>query len=476
MYWTLAVRHLLVRPGRALILLLGYALGVAVMIVLLSIGGAMLDQSRDASLIGGGELTALPEGVDVEAMRTGGLAGMFFGINGARFVARQLLGGVRQAGIVAAVSPVLEQKLVAVRTADTIWTVRAGAELPGEARAAGTALRVIAGTWVDDRDDSTWRAPAAGALYDELDHFHLPSAHDSSWAEWHYFNLVVSEREWWYITLLVGGDVRGVAWGGQVLVTHRMPSGEYQRYVADASRNEVAFDTSRAGLRIGTSSVTQLDGAYHVLGAAGPATFDFVLTPASHRYFPPVELGPDQSSSGYVVPALVATASGRLCVRQACRTMHEIPAYHDHNWGSWRAVTWEWGTGRGLTHALLYGGVLAAGSIGTVPFFLGLEDSLGLQQVYRFSEVERIGRRPVPGIPGVVAPDSLRIAAARGGDTLNVEARITDVTASRSRAAGPDRLFLQMRGRWRATGTAAGAIVADSGTGFFETWLRISKK
>ena len=33
----------------------------------------MLDQSRDVSLVGGGEITVLPQGIDVEAMRTGGM-------------------------------------------------------------------------------------------------------------------------------------------------------------------------------------------------------------------------------------------------------------------------------------------------------------------------------------------------------------------------------------------------------------------
>jgi hypothetical protein len=476
MYWTLALRHLLVRPGRALVLLLGYALGVAVMIVLLSVGGAMLDQSRDASLIGGGDLTALPEGVDVEAMRTGGLAGMFFGINGARFVTRQLLGGSRQSRIVAEVSPALEQKLVAVRIGDTAWAVRAGGEIPSAARGAGAGLRVIAGSWLDDRRDSTWRAPDAQALYDEIDHFHRPAAHDSSWAEWHYFNFVVSEKEWWYITLLVGGDLRGTEWGGQVLVTHRTPAGGYQRYAIDVSRDAVVFDTARADLRIGASRLEQQNGRYHLVGAAGGATFDLVVAPAPHQYFPAVELGPDQNASGYVVPALVGTASGRLCVRDACRSVRDIPAYHDHNWGSWRAVTWEWGAGRGADHALLYGGVIGARTDGTVPFFLGLEDSLGLQQIYRFDAVERIGARPVAGTPGILAPDSLRITAVRHGDTLHVLIRITDVAASRSVPAGPDRVFLQMRGTWRVTGTAAGAMVADSGTGFFETWAKPSKQ
>jgi hypothetical protein len=184
-----------------------------------------------------------------------------------------------------------------------------------------------------------------------------------------------------------------------------------------------------------------------------------------------VDLGSGETASGYVVPALVGTASGRFCVERQCRTVRDIAAYHDHNWGSWRAVTWEWGAGRGTSHALLYGGVIGSGSGGAVPFFLGLEDSLGLQQIYRFDAVQRIGERSVPGMPGIAVPESLRITAARLGDTLDVRVRITDVTSSRSMAAGPGRIFLQMRGAWRAKGTAARQAVTDSGTGFFETWV-----
>ena len=53
-----------------------FSIGVGVMIVLLSVGEAMLEQSRDVSLVGGGEVTVLPQGIDVEAMRTGGLGGI----------------------------------------------------------------------------------------------------------------------------------------------------------------------------------------------------------------------------------------------------------------------------------------------------------------------------------------------------------------------------------------------------------------
>ena len=73
----LAVRNLVLKPWRSAFLLFGYSLGVAVMIVLLSIGEALLSQSRDEKLVGGGEVTVLPEGIDVEVMKTGGLGGLF---------------------------------------------------------------------------------------------------------------------------------------------------------------------------------------------------------------------------------------------------------------------------------------------------------------------------------------------------------------------------------------------------------------
>ncbi|MES2304680.1 MAG: hypothetical protein V4558_04205 [Gemmatimonadota bacterium] len=471
MEWTLALRHLLVRPGRAAVLLLGFALGVAVMIVLLSVGDAMLEQSRDIALVGGGELTVLPEGVDVEALRTGGMTGMFFGVDRARFVTRQLLGGLRQRGLVREVSPVLEQKLLVVRTRDSSWTVRAGGELPGTARSVGAGATVLRGAWLDNRRDSNWRAPTAQALYDELDRFHLPAGHDSTWGEWHYFNVAASANEWWYVTYLVGGDVAGARWGGQLLVTHRRPDGHYQRFVTAVPGSQVRFDTARADLAIGNHTVTQRDGVYRVEGGAGTASFAFTLTPRPLRYFPPVELRDDKLTSGYVVPGLVAEATGRFCDGGSCRELRDVPAYHDHNWGVWRDVTWEWGSGRGASHAILYGGVLRAGEDASgAPLFFTLVDSLGVRQVYRFERVERIGGHPIAGVPGLLAPDSLRLVATRKSDSVTVRVAIDDAAATQSGGLSIKRWFLQLRGRWWLTGRAAGQEVADSGSGFFEIW------
>src|SRR3954451_23137551 len=118
MLFTLAFRHLVVRKRRSLFLLLVFALGVGVMMVLLSVGEAMVGQSRDVSLVGGGAVTVLPQGIDVEALRTGGLGGMFFGIERARYVTRALVGGPREAGAVATVAPAIANKLLYVARGD----------------------------------------------------------------------------------------------------------------------------------------------------------------------------------------------------------------------------------------------------------------------------------------------------------------------------------------------------------------------
>ena len=91
----LAFRQLVHRPWRSALLFAGYGLGVGVMIVLLSIGEALITQARDERLVGGGDVTVLPEGIDLEVMKTGGLGGMFFSIANARFVYLQMLASPR---------------------------------------------------------------------------------------------------------------------------------------------------------------------------------------------------------------------------------------------------------------------------------------------------------------------------------------------------------------------------------------------
>lgn len=473
MLTTLAFRHLLVRKLRSLFLLLGFSLGVAVMIVLLSVGQAMLEQARDTSLIGGGEVTVLPQGIDVEAMRTGGVSGMFFGIDRARLLTRQVLGGPRHRDMVQVVSPAIEGKLLYLRAGDRLIPVRVGGEVPSRARAVGSGLKVLSGRWEDSPEDSNYITPTRQELYDELDRFHLPARPDSAWGEWHYFNLVTSPSEWWYISYLIGGEVFRGKWGGQVLVTHRRPDGRYERFASQATPGRIAFDTSRADLVIGESFVRQRNGQYRLYGraagGAGPLLIDINLAPSPNRYFPPVELREEGLLSGYVVPALMAAAAGRICVGSRCQTFSDVPAYHDHNWGVWRNVTWEWGAARGNRVSLLYGGVY--GSSARTPFFLSVLDSLGVKQVLRFNRIEYQGKRETSGAVRGSAPTRFSLLASRESDTLRLDVRVVDALGTEIGAGGFRRVFLQMRGGFTVTGRLLGQTLADSGTGFFETYV-----
>ena len=477
MLLVLAFRHLLVRKGRSLVLLLGFALGVGVMIVLLSVGEAMLAQSRDVALVGGGEVTVLPEGIDVEAMRTGGVTGMFFGIDRARYLTRQLLGGPRERGAIAAVAPAIENKLVYLRANGRTVITRAGGEIPSRGAAVGAALDLEGGHWADTPADLAWISPTPQQLYDELDHFHLPLAPDSTWAEWDYFNVVTGPDEWWYLTLLVGGEVPAGRWGGQLLVTHRRPDGRYERFTDQVPAERIELDTAAADLVLGANGVRQRMGLYHV-SARGPGglAIDFDLRPAPGRYFPAAELRADPFVSGYVVPALSGKVDGRFCIGGRCRSVAGATGYHDHNWGVWRSVTWEWGVAHGTAMDVLYGGVRTDDSAaGGAPFFLAAVDSMGIRQVLRFREIDYRGAGPAVA-SGVRAPASFVLTAAREADTLRLHVGVDDALGSVSAAADFRRYFLQMRGRFTLRGRFAGETVGDSGSGFFETYVKPAVK
>jgi hypothetical protein len=485
---TLAFRHLFVRKRRSLFLLLGFSLGVGVMIVLLSVGEAMLDQSRDVSLVGGGEVTILPQGIDVEAMRTGGVSSMFFTIDRARFLVRQVLGGPRNAHLVRVVSPSIEGKLLYLRRGDRVLPVRAGGEIPSRAAALGSGVTLLSGAWKDSPRDSVFVAPTVQQLYDDLDRFHMPNPADSTWGEWHYFNLVTQPNEWWYLTYLVGGKLGSnipadtTQWGGQLLVTHRRPDGAYDRFQALEPSRKIDLDTTRADLTIGNSSVQQRNGVYRLQGnasgSAGAVRIDVELTPTPNRYFPPVELRDDEFLSGYVVPGLAATASGTICVRTRCRQFRDVPAYHDHNWGVWRDVTWEWGAAQGSRLAVLYGGVYGpergesaeAGSVRS-PFFLAVVDSFGVKQVLRFDRIEYQGANRLPGANSLTSPRRFQLIATRERDTVRLDVEVQDALGTVMKASSLRRGFLQMRGRFTLNGRLLGETVSDSGMGFFETYV-----
>jgi hypothetical protein len=493
---VLSFRHLLQKPWRTLMLLLGYAVGVAVMIVLLSIGEAMLTQARDEKLVGGGDVTVLPEGIDVEVMKTGGLGGLFFSIDHARFIYRQLLDGPRLQRDVSAVAPQVVGKLAYLDLPDgREIPVRASGGIPSQDAAVGAAPDLAAGTWADDSLDRKWRAPTAFELRNEIDHFHVPPpavAGNPTWAEWHYFNVVSADRQRWaFISFIVAGAVERGRWGGQVLVTLHEHGRPERRFVATVPSSQVRFSTTDADVRIGESFVqVQPDGRYRVHARAvaeqggAPLTLDLEVTPSPGAYFPGAELVSGALVSGYVVPALRADASGAICVAGSCEQLDAVQAYHDHNWGVWRGVSWEWGAARAGEYALLFGRVQPPDSVAArEPLFAYVTDSLGFLALFRPREVVYTGHRTiqVDGRP-VDVPTHGEMFDVRGDDTLRVELDVEDATGTDTRKplaergdalaarAIPRPYFIQMKGLATISGRVHGRPLQGQGTGFFETY------
>ena len=493
MYALLAVRHLALRPGRTLLLLGGYGVGVAVMIVLLSIGEALLAQARDEKLVGGGDLTVLPEGIDVEVMKTGGLGGMYFSIDHARFIQLQLLASPRLAADVQAVAPQIDGTLLYLRTPDGAErTVRAAGEIPSATHAVGALPALASGQWDDDAGDARWARPTVAQLRDDIDHFHLPPdeltpAERESWAEWHYFNVLSADhKRWAFVTLLAGGDIPNGRWGGETLVTLREEGKRERRFIAYAKSTSVALSTTRADLTVGDSRVTLLpDGRYDVHaiapaadGGAETVTVDLVVSPEPRAYFPGASLG-GGIVSGYAVPALRADAMGSICTGQACERFDSVQAYHDHNWGVWQGVTWEWGAARAGSFTLLYGRVEATGSDHGA-LILYLVDSLGFRALFRPSSIAYEDARTI-SVNGraLRVPANARMMDVRGDDTLGVELQIEDAIGTDMRHGGErggrgatmsHPYFIQMKGVARLSGRIGGRPISGTGAGFFETY------
>src|SRR4051794_14779438 len=407
MIGKIALRNFLLRPWRSLFLLLGYSLGVAVMIVLLSIGEALLSQARQERLVGGGQVTVLPEGIDVEVLKTGGLGGMFFSIDHARFIYRQLLAAPRLRDAVSAVSPQIEGKLLYLRSADGVErTVRASADIPSLTAAVGAAPTLVAGAWADDSLDRRWRAPTAAELRHDIDHFHLPPAEargDPSWAEWHYFNLITPDRrQWAFITFMLAGAVGDSAgrWGGQLLVTLHEQGRPARRFTSTVAARDVRFSTTDADLRIGEARVDVLDDGRYALrgtaredGSGAPVKIDLAVAPAEGAYFPGALLT-SGIVSGHVVAGLRADATGSICVGGSCMRYDGAQAYHDHNWGVWRGVTWQWGAARAGEYTFLYGRVESSDSTTTTPsLVVYLVDRQGFLALFRPRDIRYVDGR-----------------------------------------------------------------------------------
>jgi len=471
----LALRSLTTRPLRTAVLAAGFGLGIAVMAELLGVGQVILEQARSPALAGGGDVV---------------VAGAAGALENARYVLANVIRGGALAPRVAAASPSLRASVYLV--------VEPGVTIPVSVRGAIPSLQSAVGepeianqpAWRDEPADGAWTNPRPDDVIRAMDRFHpVPrEVPHKSWAEWLYFNGRTQDgRVRFYLTFLVGQDDAGHSGKRPALVRLQLDrDGRSTNYSAVAAIDERDLLERAPDLDIGANRVRLEDSRYRMTLAlsseaapqrhgapdlAGEITLD--ATPG--RALPPSAIhGARGWLSGYVVPVLSGAIRGALTVGGERLSLDGATGYHDHNWGFWEGVRWQWGqvASGSSTDALsiVYGRVFPPPTVADADRVPGALALLGPDGPIAFATNVSI----VEDGEGAT-PRALTIRARGDAIDLTLTFTVADIVRSRMAmtrlaADGPAMNFLQLSGTYQVSGRAAGREVSFGARGSAETF------
>jgi hypothetical protein len=451
----LAFRSLTAHPIRSAVLAAGFGVGVGVMAILLGVAEIVLRQAQSPALVGGGDvLVQLSPQVP----------------------ARLVLAGTLQSDAlrprVRVASPYATSELYLVK-GSTTTRVAARGGIPSLERALGDPETSSVSGWSDTPADEAWTQQTPGSVLRTIDRFHpiadAPEWADS-WAEWLYFNGRTEEARF-YLTFLVGPrDAAGARPSGVRLQLER--NGVMETFTTTATLSEA--DVARApDLDIGSSSVRLEELLYRIRldlrDARGRRlTGELRLQASPGKLVPPLEMSGSRGwITGYVVPVMSGALDGQLTVDGREIAMRGT-GYHDHNWGFWRGVTWQWGQVQHGDMSVLYGRVIPppdAADPERLPGFVGVlgpDGPIAYARNVRITETDNARGRPE------------RIVISGRGPSLNVTldfavgSAVTTRSTQGALANGVD--FLQMRGQYNVRGRAGSREINFHSPGTAETF------
>lgn len=456
MIGRLAWRSLTAHPVRSAVLASGFGFGVGVMAILLGVAEIVLEQAMSPALVGGGDVV----------------------IRSAEEVpARLLLSGTLQADAirprVRVASPSDRAELYLMREGRAT-AIRARGGIPSLERALGDSEVSSIAAWRDTPADLAWVSDSPDAMLRQADRFHaIPDAPEwsASWAEWLYFNGRAAGARF-YMTFLVGPyTAKGERSAGVRLQLER--NGRMETY----SETDLLTDdeVQRApDLTIGRSSV-RLNGMTYtihldVADASGRrAVGDLTLAASPGKLVPPIEIaGARGWVTGYVVPVMSGPLDGAITVDGTRIPLAGGTGYHDHNWGFWQGVSWQWGQVQHGDLSFLFGRVFPpreAADPERMPGFVGAvgpDGPLGYA-----SDVDITETNNEQGQPTAVT------VRARGPGvdlTLQLDVTSTEMTHMEQGPLGNGVDFLQLRGAYTISGRVGGRTVSGVAAGAAETF------
>jgi hypothetical protein len=462
MILTLALRSLLAHPVRSVVLGIGFGLGVAVMAILLGVGEVVLEQAQAPALAGGGSVIVRGSAGDVTS---------------ARFILGSVLKG--RGGPATAASPRMNESVFLVRP-NGVFPVRARGGIPSLERSVADPETAHLAEWVDQPPDRAWSDPDPGSVLRAMDRFHpIPDvpARANDWAEWLYFKGHTPSAQF-YLTFLVGPRrpggrrIAGVRLqldqGGRVTSYADSEEIDEARLLAQApdltiARNAVRLD----GLRYRLTIDLPRSPAAGTAVEQGRAVGEIVVDAVAGRSLPPLAIrGAGGWLSGYVAPVMSGTLGGTIVADGAPVSLEGGSAYHDHNWGFWRGVSWRWGQVQHGDLSFLYGRVYPPADAADADRIPGFIAALGPDGPVGFSTRVRIDET---NDPATGRPATIVVRGQSASLDLTMELRIEDLMVTGG-AFGGDLDFLQLRARYRVTGRAGGRTIDFTAPGAAETF------
>ena len=462
MILRLALRSLVTHPIRSGILAAGFGLGVSVMASLLGIGQVILEQARSPALVGGGDVL---------------VTGATGTVGSARFVLSSALGTGPLAGRVRAASPTSRARLYLVRE-DGVVPIGARGGIPSLERALDDPETGTVGAWVDTEADRAWADPPAEDVLRAMDRFHpVPDVPEraASWAEWLYFNGQAGDTRF-YLTFLVGPRLEsGRRAAGVRLQLAR--DGERTSFADSAELDAETVLATAPDLTIGRNRV-RLDGREYRIDLDLPedggherrARGRIVVGASPGRSLPPLSIrGAGGWVSGYVVPVMSGALSGSITVGDEDVSLAGGTSYHDHNWGFWEGVSWQWGQVHHEGLSFVYGRVQPpadAADAERLPRFLA---ALGPEGPIAWATDVSIDETDVAATG---RPEQIVVEGRGAGLDLTLVLTVQDMTTTRMGEGffGEGLDFLQLRGPFRVSGVAGDRRVDFTAPGAAETF------
>lgn len=441
-------------------LAIGFGLGVGVMATLLGVGGVILDQARAPALIGGGDVAV---GTNIGR------------IPNATFVLHALRPGGPSGAGVAALAPSIREMLY-LRHRGRVVPVRVKGSIPSADHALGDP-ETSDTAWRDAEADRAWAAADAGRVLRTIDRFHpIPNvpARAASWAEWLYFNGIAADCRF-YMTFMSGPETAPGRRGVGVRVQLER-AGKMTAYSGGTVTDGAVLVEHAPDITVGGTSVRLVGTDYRIAldlpaeSGAGRLTGTVVVHADPDRSVPPFVLeGAGGWVSGYTVPVMGGSLDGELRADGAVLQLAGGSAYHDHNWGFWEGVSWQWGQVQHDGIAFVYGRVhppADAADARQLPGFLAV---LGPSGPLAFSTRATIEESNAPG-SGAPAHITVRVDDQQLTAALDLAIEQTTATRMRQGGVGDGLDFLQLRATYTVRATVGDRRIDFTAPGSAETF------